>query len=83
MKPRRKTTVRAPQTLEREVGEFIASYSSEHGYPPAMREIAAGVGRSLSSVFEAMRRLERKGALSRHPGRPRAYVMKQTPEVQL
>jgi len=52
---------------------YIRQFIAKHGYPPAMREIAAECGlRSPSSVKYQLGEIERKGYLRRDPNRPRA-----------
>ena len=51
---------------QRRVLDFIASFVSEHGFPPTYREIAAHLGiRSTNGVNDHLRALERKGYVSR------------------
>lgn len=58
---------------QRSVLEFIDEYAREHGYPPSVRDICAGLGLSSSAtVHNHLRTLERKGYLTRDPSRPRA-----------
>ena len=47
---------------QRQIYNFIVSYTEEHLYPPSVREIGDGVGLySTSSVYEHLKSLERKG----------------------
>lgn len=49
---------------QEEVLTFIKKYSSDHGYPPAIREICLGVGLSSpATVFVHVKNLENKGYL--------------------
>lgn len=49
---------------QEEILTFIKKYSAEHGYPPAIREICAGVGLSSpATVFVHVKNLENKGYL--------------------
>jgi repressor LexA len=55
--------------------EFIKSYIKKHGYPPYVREIAAGVGlKSTSTVHAHLKALIEKGYLETDAefGSPRA-----------
>ena len=45
---------------------FIAGYYREVGLPPTVREIAAHVDRSISTVHDHLRRLERDGRIQNH-----------------
>jgi repressor LexA len=52
--------------------QYIAQYRAEHGFPPTIREIAAGVGlKSTSTVAYYLRDLEAQGELIRQPERSR------------
>ena len=49
---------------QEEILTFIKKYSAEHGYPPAIRDICAGVGLSSpATVFVHVKNLENKGYL--------------------
>ncbi|MBV8197494.1 MAG: transcriptional repressor LexA [Candidatus Eremiobacteraeota bacterium] len=51
----------------------IRDFTSEHGYPPSVREIGERVGLSSSSTIHAhLKALERRGLLARDPTKPRA-----------
>lgn len=52
--------------------EFICSYTTEHGYPPSVREIGAAVGlASPSTVHMHLKALEEKGYIRRDSKKPR------------
>lgn len=58
---------------QQEVLTFIGKYLDSHGYPPTVREIAAGFGfRSPRAAHDHLKALERKGFLRSAPGKPRA-----------
>ena len=59
---------------------LIDAMVDDDGYPPSMRELAEKVGWSVSTVREALLRLERQGLIARHAGRPRA--MRLTDQAQ-
>ena len=45
---------------------YIKEYTAKHGFPPAVREIAKGVGlNSPSSVHSHIKRLERDGFIKK------------------
>jgi repressor LexA len=50
---------------QREVLEFIRSFSDHHGVPPAVREIGQRFGFTARAAFDHLRALERKGKLER------------------
>jgi repressor LexA len=53
--------------------DVIRAFTSEHGYPPSVREIGERVGLSSSSTIHAhLKALERRGLISRDPTKPRA-----------
>jgi repressor LexA len=74
------TTVDPPlgplTTRQREVLEFIRDYTRDKGYPPSVRDIAAGVGlSSVSSAQAHLVTLGERGYLRRDESRPRALVL--------
>jgi repressor LexA len=50
---------------QREVLEFIRTFSERHGVPPAVREIAERFGFTARAAFDHLKALERKGMLER------------------
>ena len=49
---------------QEEVLNYIKKYSAEHGFPPSIREICAGVGlNSTATVFAHIKNLEKNGML--------------------
>ena len=61
---------------QREVYEFVVSYTDSHGYPPTVREIGEAVGlASPSTVHAHLANLERAGYLRRDPTKPRALEL--------
>ncbi len=64
---RKRLTPRQQQILE-----FVTSTIRDRGYPPTVREIADSFGiRSPNGVHAHLRSLERKGYLTRDPGKSR------------
>ena len=58
---------------QQEIFEFIKSYSSQHGYPPTVRDIGKAIGLTSSSTVHAhLANLEKLGLLKRDPTKPRA-----------
>ena len=52
--------------------DFIRTYSTEHGYPPSVREIGAAVGlASPSTVHMHLKELEEHGLIRRDSKKPR------------
>jgi repressor LexA len=70
----RKETMEKPATeRQRRILEVIRAFTTEHGYPPSVREIGELVGLSSSSTIHAhLKALERRGLISRDPTKPRA-----------
>ncbi len=61
---------------QREVLTFIRHFLHEHGYPPTMRDIAAGFGfRSTNAAAAHVSALEKKGAIRRDGSRSRGIVL--------
>ena len=53
--------------------EFLKDFTSQKGYPPAVREICKAVGlKSTSSVHGHLKQLEKEGLIKRDPTKPRA-----------
>jgi repressor LexA len=50
---------------QREILEFVRSFSERHGVPPAVREIGERFGFTARAAFDHLRALERKGMLER------------------
>jgi repressor LexA len=58
---------------QKEIFEFIKSYSDGHGYPPTVRDIGKAIGLTSSSTVHAhLANLEKVGLLRRDPSKPRA-----------
>src|SRR3954464_13658366 len=61
---------------QREIFDFIKSYSAEHGYPPTVRDIGKAIGLTSSSTVHAhLSNLEKLGLLRRDPSKPRALEL--------
>ena len=61
---------------QQEIFDFIKRYSSQHGYPPTVRDIGKAVGLTSSSTVHAhLSNLEKLGLLRRDPSKPRAIEM--------
>jgi repressor LexA len=61
---------------QQEIFEFIKRYSSEHGYPPTVRDIGKAIGLTSSSTVHAhLANLEKLGILRRDPTKPRALEL--------
>jgi SOS-response transcriptional repressor LexA len=61
---------------------FIHAYTARHGYPPAEAEITAALLVSPPSVNQMVKRLEKKGLISRRPATPRS-IRVLVPESEL
>ena len=67
---------------QQQIYEFICSYTSEHGYPPSVREIGAAVGlASPSTVHMHLKALETAGLISRDPKKPRTIEVVASEDV--
>ncbi len=61
---------------QQEIFEFIKRYSSQHGYPPTVRDIGRAIGLTSSSTVHAhLANLEKVGLLRRDPTKPRAIEL--------
>jgi repressor LexA len=50
---------------QREILEFVRTFSERHGVPPAVREIGERFGFTARAAFDHLKALERKGMLER------------------
>ncbi len=58
--------------------QFIVDYVHENGYPPAVRDICAGVGiRSTSTIHSHLKRLQQAGRIEYSAGKRRAITIPQ------
>src|SRR3954462_2086318 len=61
---------------QREIFDFIKTYSAQHGYPPTVRDIGKAIGLTSSSTVHAhLSNLEKLGLLRRDPPKPRALEL--------
>jgi repressor LexA len=68
---------------QQQVLEFITRHIDEHGYPPTLREISAGIGTSGTiSALHHLEALERKGRLRRESGSSRGIVLAREPQPE-
>lgn len=70
-----KTTIEQGKEVREKILAYIISYIGQHGYPPTVREIGAGVGlKSTSSVQSHLLRMFSDGMLEtdNNLGTPRA-----------
>ena len=55
---------------------YIMQYTTEHGYPPSVREIGENVGlKSTSSVHSHLEKMETEGLIKRDPSMPRKITI--------
>lgn len=60
--------------------DFIRTYTTEHGYPPSLREIMAGTGITSTSVAAyQLSRLERLGYITVTPNVARGIRLNSIP----
>jgi len=58
------------------VYEYIVAYIRDKGYPPAVRDICAGVGvRSTSTIHSHLQRLQQQGKIVYSAGKRRAITI--------
>jgi len=61
---------------QKQILDYIYSFTSAHGYPPSVREICVAVNlKSTATVHGYLVQLEKKGYFSRDPQKPRAIGM--------
>ncbi len=62
--------------LQKRVLTFVKSFINNYGYPPTVREIAAGTDiKSTSTVHSALNALEQKGYINRDSKQSRSTVL--------
>ena len=64
--------MREMTSRQRQVLEFMRSFTERHGVPPAVREIAERFGFTARAAFDHLKALERKGMLQRRVTSKRA-----------
>ena len=65
---------------QQEIYDFILAFTSEHGYPPSVREIGTAVGlKSPSTVHFHMKGLEEAGLIVKAEGQTRAISLPGVP----
>jgi DNA-binding MarR family transcriptional regulator len=69
------STLSARPSASAHAHDFIIDFIVEHGHVPSVREIAAAIGRSPSTVHRHLRELERDGLIRRRPGLARSLVL--------
>lgn len=68
--------MRSISVKQKQILDFIASYSASQGYPPSVREIGAAVGlRSPSSVHAQLKHLRELGYLEKEDRKTRAIAL--------
>jgi len=72
--------VKGMTARQRQVFEFMRTFSDRHGVPPAVREIAERFGFTARAAFDHLRALERKGMLERRVTGKRASRTLVVPE---
>ena len=65
---------------QQQIYDYIVSFSSEHGYPPSVREIGEHVGlKSPSTVHFHLKGLEAAGLITKAEGKTRAITVSGAP----
>ena len=61
---------------QQQIYDYILSFTSEHGYPPSVREIGAAIGlKSPSTVHFHLKRLQERGLIEKGDFKGRAIVL--------
>ena len=67
---------------QQQIYDYILAFTTDHGYPPSVREIGAAVGlKSPSTVHFHMKGLEEAGVIVKAEGKTRAISLVAEPEV--
>ena len=65
---------------QQQIYDYILSFTTEHGYPPSVREIGAAVGlKSPSTVHFHLKHLEEAGVIVKGAGKGRAIALTEFP----
>lgn len=65
-----------PTRRQQQVLDFVTVFTRDHGMPPTVREIAAGLGiASTNAVAGHIAALRRKGLLEKRPGKSRGILV--------
>ena len=67
---------------QRAVLRFVFVFTSMHGYPPTIREVAHAFRRSVNTIHQTVQRLVRDGQLSHEPHLARSLVVLHPPAEQ-
>ena len=63
---------------QQQIYDYILSFTSQHGYPPSVREIGEAVGlRSPSTVHFHLKHMEELGVIGKGAGKGRALTLAQ------
>ena len=70
--------MKALSPKQQQIYDYIISFSTEHGFPPSVREIGAYVGlKSPSTVHFHLKGLEAAGLITKAEGKTRAITVAQ------
>jgi len=58
--------------VRKDIIQFIRNYQKAHGYPPTHREIARGIGRSLSGLHYVLAGMVLDGLVAKDDRIPRS-----------
>ena len=61
---------------------WFVKYQEAHGYPPAIYEVAEGLGVARKTAIRALRYLCTQGKLVHLPNTPRAYRLREANAVE-
>lgn len=68
---------------QKNVLKFIRHFELEHGTPPSLREIAAGLGISIGTVQAHLRLLQKKDSITWTPGKVRSLRLLDKSKLKL
>lgn len=60
---------------QRQVLQFISGYMDQHGYAPAIRDVASAFDCSVKGAYDHVVALEKKGLIDRDKGRSRSILL--------
>lgn len=76
------TRANVDETVDK-VYRYIVEYISDNGFPPAIRDICAGVGiKSTSTIHSHLKRLQQTGRIEYSSGKRRAITIPETEQAR-
>lgn len=73
-----------PTKIQKQILDFIKSYSQENGYAPTLKEIGEELGgRSTTTIYQHVEALQAKGYLSKKGNSPRSLIAETDEQITI